>query len=501
MMRKLFIIWFLFLAFGAMAADKIKLTITITSLPVTGNNLSFSAPATKVITWSNLNSSAYVETNTTVNGCATNLFRQMAAHAPWTPRPGFSWANTNAFNIEADCGAALIVTNSGTWATLALDTNSCTPMRDVRVPIAGEKWSTSRVEIASLLVKGLNDYPTNTFDTNAAVLANFLSVGPHPQTVRGMKTFNQFGGTNKTTIYGGTNDQTRIQNASYLNGTSGSYTNLYLTNSVFDRPKSTNGINYGNAFSSPGPSYATGAEQFGSGALATNTSATAIGLNSLAGGNASLAVGHSAQATNESSVAIGPSAFAYGSGSTALGVEAQAYQSNSAAIGFGAVANHNESFAFGTAAETTTNNQFFIGGQIYLLQTSGRIQAGSITNGIYTGTNVNSGDWSDTPTTMTSLANGNNVVAPGNNRVIRLAAGPTASFSINSIQEGRNGRIIEIWNDTGQSMTIAHESGYDATNVNRIITSGADVALGTNAVAAFRYFTARNRWKLWWTRE
>lgn len=102
---------------------------------------------------------------------------------------------------------------------------------------------------------------------------------------------------------------------------------------------------------------------------------------------------------------------------------------------------------------------------------------------------------------MTSLANGNNVVATSNYKFIRLAAGPTGAFTINSLQGGRKGREIDIWNDTGQALTVANESGYDATNVNRIVTSGADVVFGTNVYLKFRYSAARSRWKLSGSRE
>jgi hypothetical protein len=498
MKTRVLILFGLLLALFSHAADqRVTMRVAVTNLPVTGNNLSFSAPASKVITWTNTTASTWVETNTTVNGCASNLFFQLAAHAPWTPRPALIWANTNAFDIIGEVNQSILATNSGTWATLTLSTQTVTRLTTVRMPLSSETGDTNRTNMASMIIKGLSDYSTNKFATNATALENHLSLGPHPQTVTGLKTFNQFGGTNKTTIWGGTNDGTRIQNASYLNGTSGSYTNLYTTNQIADSPKTTNLVNYGNAISSPGPSYATSSEQFGTGASATNTSALAVGNQALAGGNGSTAIGQGSVATNEQANAWGAGAIAGGRYSIAAGVEATATGTNS--IAFNGASIHDYSIVF--SGTSTTNYQFFIGGDIRLFQTTARGQFESLTNNTFTGTNVNKGAWSDTPVTITSLANGNNVLNPANAKVIRLAAGPTAAFGINSIQGGWDGRDIEVWNDTGQALTVYHESGFDATNVNRVITTGADVVFGTNVYLNFRYFDARSRWKLSGSRE
>jgi hypothetical protein len=504
-MRNVLILFVLLAAFCARAVEKVTLQITITNLPVTGDNLSFSAPASKVITWSNTTSSAWVATNTTVNSCATNLFLQMAAYAPWSPRPGLQWVNTNSFYVFGECGATMAVTNSGTWATLVLDTNDCARQLTVNVPVSAEKFATSRVYIASMVAKALNDYPTNTFDTNAAVLANFLSLGPHPQTVTGLKTFNQFGGTNKTTIWGGTNDGTRIQNASYLNGTSGSYTNLYTTNQVLDVPKMTNATVYG-GFSSYGAlasgTVETTSLQAGGSASATNSGAIALGGTSLAGGGDSISLGYGARSLLSGDIAIGLGTTANGAEAIAIGNIAEATAPGAMALGPGAIAAFTNSMGIGVNATPEAANQIMLGSaNASHVRTFGRLEAGSITNAVHTGTNVNKGAWSDTPVTITSLANGNNVLNPANAKVIRLAAGPTAAFGINSIQGGWDGRDVEVWNDTGQAITVYHESGFDATNVNRIITTGADVVFGTNVYLNFRYFESRSRWKLSGSRE
>lgn len=96
---------------------------------------------------------------------------------------------------------------------------------------------------------------------------------------------------------------------------------------------------------------------------------------------------------------------------------------------------------------------------------------------------------------ITSLANGNNAgLSVGTNELIEVS-GPSASFTINGIANGRNGKLITIWNQTGFQMTIANESGTDPTAANRIRTLGsaADLVL-TNSSVTLQYSAAASRW-------
>ncbi len=497
----------LLLAFGvfsASAAEKVTLSITVSNLPATGDALGFSAPATKLITWTNTTSTIWVSTNLTRAGSATNLFLQMAAYAPWTPRPTLQWSSPTSFLVSAECGAIITVTNSGTWAVLALDTNDCAPLRDVRVPIASERFSTSRVEIASLLVLGISDYSTNLFKSNSVALGHVVQLNTNAQRVLGPKKFDQLDtSTNITTIYGGTNNGTRILNSPYIGGVLGSITNGYGTNTALDVPILTNATVYG-GLASPGLmadlTLAANSLQVGSSAFATNSSATAIGAAALAGGDGATALGNAATATNSQAIAIGPSALAGGYTSIAIGSENAATATNAIAIGTGASATFHQSIAIGVNAAATEANQMVLGAasQVALVTIPGRIQSGSLTNNTLTGTNVNLGDWSDAETTSTSLANGNNVAVSSTGVYVRWAAsGPTASFAICGLIAGRDGQVIDRWNDTGQVMTIANQSGVDPAAANRIITTtGADVVCGTNEYVSFRYSAARARWVL-----
>lgn len=497
MKSKLLILFACLMALAGHAADeRVTLRITITNLPVTGNALTFTAPAAKVITWTNTRTAVWVDTNTTVNLCATNLFLQMAAFAPWTPRPALLWANTNAFDVVAEVNQAIAVTASGTWATLTLSTQTVTRLTTVRVPISSEVGDTNRTNVASLLVKGINDHSTNALGSNSIALAHALQLNTNTQRALGRKRFDQLDtSTNITTIYGGTNDGVRITNSPGLHGSNVIFFNGYETNIRSDNLISSNLFNYGNAISSKNTNGA--GEQFGLLAIANGIgSALAVGAAATASGEDSTALGSLSVASGDEALALGNESAASGADSAAVGTLASASKSGALALGNQANAGHTNSVALGASATTDADFQIMLGSSsVAYVKAFGRLNAGSLTNTLFTGTNMNRGEWADSTVTVTSLANGNNIAVAGSNAVVRLAAGPTAAFAICGIQGGYDGRRLEIWNDTGQAMTIANQSGLDPTAANRIITTtGADLVLGTNAWVSFRYFGDRSRW-------
>ncbi len=482
---------------GHAADERVTLRVTITNLPVTGNNLSFSAPATKVITWSNTTSSAWVATNTTVNGCATNLFLQMAAYAPWTPRPALVWVNTNAFDILGEVNQAITVTNSGTWATLTLSTQTVTRLTTVRMPLSSEVGDTNRTNMASMIVKGITDYSTNAIGSNSVALTHALQIGLVTQRALGVKSFDYLIGTNGGIIYGGTNWGVAIQNATSIAGVMGSTTNGYNTNGVFDVPIFTNAVNYGNALSSRNASGGSG-EQFGLGALASGIGVpTAVGASTEASGDTASAFAYLAVASGDRGLAAGTETEASGEDSTAVASFARATKPRTSSFGYNALAGQTNGTAIGAFAETDAEDQIKLGSDtVAYVKAHGRFTAGSITNGNFTGSNNFRGPVGWEEVTVSTLANGNNIAASATNKFIRLvASGPTAAFTINGIQGGWSGRELIIWNDTGQAMTFAHESGVDPTPANRIFsTSQGDYVFPTNAVAQLLYSAARSRW-------
>lgn len=100
---------------------------------------------------------------------------------------------------------------------------------------------------------------------------------------------------------------------------------------------------------------------------------------------------------------------------------------------------------------------------------------------------------------VTSLANGNNAgVVVGTNTFVEVS-GPSGAFTINGMtgSPSRDGHLVIIINQTGQDMTVAHQSGTDPTAANRIISlTGADRSTTGNGAAMFIYSAAASRWLL-----
>lgn len=100
---------------------------------------------------------------------------------------------------------------------------------------------------------------------------------------------------------------------------------------------------------------------------------------------------------------------------------------------------------------------------------------------------------------VSSLANGNNASVPVGTNVFAEVSGPTAAFTINGISgsPNRDGKFLIILNQTGFNMTIAHDSGVDATAGNRIFSmTGADRTTTGNGSALLIYSGAASRWIL-----
>lgn len=111
-------------------------------------------------------------------------------------------------------------------------------------------------------------------------------------------------------------------------------------------------------------------------------------------------------------------------------------------------------------------------------------------------TNIWNGAISFTRANNTSLANGNNAgVNFGSKTFVKIKAGPTGAFAICGIAEGFDGRVLVLYNATGQAMTIANDSGVEPTAANRIYTNtGADVATTGNGAFILVYDSEDSRW-------
>ncbi len=89
--------------------------------------------------------------------------------------------------------------------------------------------------------------------------------------------------------------------------------------------------------------------------------------------------------------------------------------------------------------------------------------------------------------------NNNNVAAPSRG-FLKIKIGPTGAFAITGIAGGVDGRILVLYNVTGQNMTLSHEDAL-STGLNRIIsTTGASVVTTGDGTAVLIYDIDAQRW-------
>ena len=282
-----------------------------------------------------------------------------------------------------------------------------------------------------------------------------------------------------------------------VSATVGRLTNGVYVSPVLSSPLMTNGINYGNAFSSRGSG--TNSEAFGQGATATNNGSLSIGYFSQANGIYASAFGSESSASGDFSSALGEAAASFEYASLALGAGASAEKPYSMAIGPASTASHTNSIAIGFNSSSSENNQMMLGSStVDYVKTFGRLEAGGgITNAVLTGAVTNNASYSETRLDITTLAAGaNSGINPGSAVNLKVS-GPTNSFSIAGIAGGRDGRVISIQNSTGYPMTILNDSGLDNADTNRIYTGGADITLSNSpSVVSLKYDSSVSRWVL-----
>jgi hypothetical protein len=516
-MKKLLIGISLFFALAVHAADKITASITVTNM--TTNGMTFTVNSS-VRTFTNnvVTSSSQVLTNNDVTGCGskTNLFKQIGLNL--FSQTTLIDTGTNTFQLVGTCAGALTVSASAGLASVSYSTQTCASATPVGVPFASYYPAVaSRTNTASQLVTDLNNYDTNSINQNAA-LANQLLGTNKDSVASGKLTLNN---TNNQ-IYG-------IISSLGISGNSVRLTNgLYLT-PIFLNPAMTNGVNYGGAFSSKGTN-GSGSEQFGLNAIANNDGSLAVGYGAHATGETSTAIGYQSLASLDGDVAFGINANAGGGGSIALGSAAVSISSGSAfgsgaiaytnatALGASASATFNNSTAVGYQATTTAANQVMLGaaGISAVVQNNLAVQGsetitsnltvtgnaailGVQTNGAHLGTNnfLANSDIAFTKLAISSFANGNNSGVVIGTNVFAECSGPTGAFAINGIAGGRDGKIIILYNGTGQDCTFANQSGVDPVAANRIICmTGADETTTGNGAAILIYSGSSSRWIL-----
>jgi len=426
---------------------------------------------------------------------------------------------------------ALAVSVAGTWATVSLSTQSGPQTYTALWPIENIVASSNRTAQASYLVSGMSTYSTNAFATNATAMSNFVTKGDSPpQSI-----------TSELRLSGNLNNGTSELSVSNLANRGNAIRSFGSGGNSFQAGSNatssgTRSLSVGNSSTASGTdsavvgtsATATGTDSiaFGTSALAsnnytvaigtsakaTNTYSMAIGNGSIAGGGSdALAIGRSAQALGSSAMSIGQGGIAQGTAALAIqsevvgdnsigiGPSSSVSATNSTALGTGATVTHNDSTALGKNATSTTTNQIRLGTSSETVSVPGVLEvSGTQTNTTFTGTNIMRGDLSFPQSGNSTIVDGHNTFAAGTNVYIRLTGTPTTTWNLGGISAGnRDGKILILQNDTGQSAYILSESGTEPTPENRLRTySRTNIWWPTNGIAQLIYDTSASRWQV-----
>lgn len=427
---------------AALAADfRITATVTVTNLPAAGNTITVNADPAR--TWvTNVVTPAtqiLIPTNSAVGSAATNLWLEIAQHAFSGPIIA-QWqnpaSNTNVITLIGALDQTMAVAINTNWASVSYSTQTVTAMYTVRVPGSGETASV-RTNIFTLLVTAIDSYAQNKFTAGTTALLNYVDNASN-QTNGGNKTWSgnaRFNGA--VTLNSGTVDVVGGTVITLENGTS-----LTLA--------SNGTVNLG----------ANSTMSFASGSKVSSFS----GLNT----------------TNWD--------FEY------------VADSNTVAR-LGDVTNFWTSRLAGNSSWSSTNN--FKSAVVTNLFV---VNFGWPVTGLVANSTVLQG-----PTSiqgpLSSGWNTNNSLAAGVNQDVNLGAtgngilsgGPAGGFSIDGFAPSliADGELLTVWNQTSQVLTIANESGAEATPSRRILTlTGANVVGTTNCIFSFKYSSFASRWLL-----
>lgn len=275
-----------------------------------------------------------------------------------------------------------------------------------------------------------------------------------------------------------------------LTNVTGELRNFFGSNAVIHSLTVTN-------FRSPG----TGSSSFqvGAAASASGDFSVAVGDTSQASGDYAIAIGPFSQALEDFSLAMGDEAVV-NLGATegvALGAHVTANGAYSGVLGNSSEADHDYSWAFGYFAITTAAHQFRMGTASDYVSVPGRLEVEeSITNAIFSGTNVFKLAVSYSRTNITTLANGVNLVNPGLKKYIKIS-GPTANYSIDKITGGWDGREIIFQKTDSYTLTIVNESGSGGgAATDRALTgTGSSITVTQNpGFVGFIYDIDAGRW-------
>ena len=374
------------------------------------------------------------------------------------------WGGGVTVSLYALPNAGLTVTFGSAWASVSISTQTITNATAVRVPLSVEGLA-QQTNIASAIVGAVGSaYNTNVIPTSAPSMALFLPNGGYSGGIGGAYHWigaNYYDGSAGGVIYKyGTMSLMQITN----------FTGLYGTNSGLFNVSATNLLCYGNPISSVG----------------TGLNSQAFGSNSISGGNGSYAFGGAAYA--DSSVSVLGSASGVGSIAILGIVDTNAAQA--IAIGLFAEASQPYSVAIGQNASTSLAHEIVLGTASEFVSVPGFVY-----NAALGGTNTIAGDLAIV-SKGASLVSGVNFLPTGTNTFQRIT-GPTGAFSVDQMDNGRDGRIIIIENTTSYVMTIANNSGAVAGGAKIYTGTGAGVAVASSpGIAQLIYDSTLGYWVL-----
>ena len=527
MNRTIIPILFLALSWPATAATRIEATLTLTNTPGVGALIQANGQA-RLWTNGTLASTNWLQVSNSPATSATNIYAHVLAN-PFSNVVQVTWQTSTSllFSANLDLPLSLIVT--GGWATVQHRTNYVQTTGPIVMPMPTNTTELLRTNQATHLM--------NWLQTNSQVAPAASGA------------FGRFADTNTAQTLVG-----KTMQASTYTGTIGALTNGLLTNAVLLSPKSTNAVNYGNAFSSPGTG--TASEQFGSGAAASGIASLAVGNGATASGTNSVAIGLSSSASAINAVAYGNSANVSSPNGIAIGSSATVSGSAAMALGSGATVVHDSSIAIGLSVATTRTNEIRLGGSqdvviggllfaekgatnlalMGITTNTALIKDGTYTNAILQnpiatnlsgslsgvsattvagsaftltnvalrevtlgGSNTLAGDLALTARAVSTLADGyNSGVNIGTNYFVRLSGGSAGVTNAGFVAGSRDGEVHLVEITGGTNFVVLNDSGLEGTAGNRIITGTGGALVLTNAPAFLEviYSTSASRWRV-----
>ena len=439
--------------------DRKTALVTVTSNPSAGDTLTVNG---NVRTWRTSVSSASTEIGivgtTSLNNDA--LFDHVLSYPFTSPFLTITKPTSTSIRLTAPVDAALTVTASGSWATVALTTNTTTVGRLVRVPGSMEPVQSTATNMFSLLASDLGTYSTNSIPAGSQLLTNFVSTAG-TQTITGYKVFSlaSVQGTNSLSHH----IPGIVTLQSYDSGEN-PIANVGVDNDGYWSLRSTDSSGSADALSLSDPD---------DWVILNRATADNV-YGQLGAANTWTATNTFAQITN--SVIRG-------------GVITGSTLSN-----INLASSTNIFLTGGTITNVTINGATLAGNNTY----SGAI--GTVTNGTwYSATLADditlSGDLGLGQSTSSSLANGSNSGVDLSGKTYWKLSGPTAAWSIDGIVAGNAGDFLIIQNDSGYQLTFGNQSGSESTAANRIVTqSNADeVGYDVNLLV---YDGNSSRWRL-----